>query len=56
MDIYQYCSSGRYPFVQENPDYLFELEEMGALFQANFGSIIGMYGMCLKNIKNFIEK
>ena len=34
----------RYPFVQENPDYLFELEEMGALFQANFGSIIGMYG------------
>ena len=34
----------RYPFVQENPDYLFELEEMGALLQANFGSIIGMYG------------
>ena len=30
--------------LEKNPDYLFELEEMGALFQANFGSIIGMYG------------
>ena len=34
----------RYPFIQKNPDYLFELSDMGALFQANFGSIIGMYG------------
>ncbi len=38
----------RYPFIQENPEYLFELEDMGALFQANYGSIIGMYGLKAK--------
>lgn len=34
----------RYIHVQENPKYIEELSEMGALFQANYGSIIGMYG------------
>ncbi len=34
----------RYVYVQENPEYIEELSEMGALFQANYGSIIGMYG------------
>lgn len=34
----------RYVYVQENPEYIEELAEMGALFQANYGSIIGMYG------------
>lgn len=34
----------RYSHVQENPEYVEELAEMGALFQANYGSIIGMYG------------
>lgn len=38
----------RYPFVQANPKYLFELSDMGALFQANYGSIIGMYGIKAK--------
>lgn len=38
----------RYPFIQANPKYLFELSDMGALFQANYGSIIGMYGIKAK--------
>lgn len=46
----------RYPFIQENPDYLFELEEMGALFQANYGSIIGMYGLKAKKILKILLK
>ena len=46
----------RYPFIQENPDYLFELEEMGALFQANYGSIIGMYGIKAKKTLKILLK
>lgn len=38
----------RYPFIQANLEYLFELSDMGALFQANYGSIIGMYGIKAK--------
>ena len=34
----------RYEFVQENPDILKEYIEMGVLFQANYGSFIGIYG------------
>lgn len=34
----------RYAYIQENPNLLVELIEMGALFQANYGSIIGVYG------------
>ena len=34
----------RYIYVQENIEYVKELAEMGALFQSNYGSIIGMYG------------
>jgi protein-tyrosine phosphatase len=34
----------RYKFVQNNPNMLIELIEKGVLFQANFGSIIGVYG------------
>ena len=34
----------RYNYVQENIEYVKELSEMGALFQANYGSIIGLYG------------
>ena len=33
----------RYSYVQESPEYVEELAEMGALFQSNYGSIIGMY-------------
>lgn len=46
----------RYPFIQENPYYLFELEEMGALFQANYGSIIGMYGLKAKKTLKILLK
>lgn len=34
----------RYKFVQDNPNYLIELIELGVYFQANFASIIGFYG------------
>ncbi len=46
----------RYPFVQEDPDYLFELADMGALFQANYGSIIDMYGIkARKTLKKILK-
>ena len=40
----------RYSFVQKNPNMLLELIEMGVLFQANYGSIIGYYGKEAKKI------
>lgn len=38
----------RYSYVQEDESYAEELKSMGALFQANYGSIIGMYGSSAK--------
>lgn len=38
----------RYSYVQENIQYIEELAGMGALFQSNYGSIIGMYGNSAK--------
>ena len=46
----------RYPFIQENPNYIFELEEMGTLFQANYGSIIGRYGNKAKKTLKILLK
>lgn len=43
----------RYDYVKENPNMLIELIEMGALFQANYGSLIGIYG---KNAKKTVKK
>ena len=34
----------RYSFIQQNPEELEELVDMGALCQSNYGSIIGLYG------------
>lgn len=34
----------RYSYVKENPNWLIEFIELGVLFQANYGSIIGIYG------------
>ena len=34
----------RYTYVQEDMNYVKELAEMGALFQANYGSVVGWYG------------
>ena len=46
----------RYPFIQVDPEYAFELAEMGALFQANYGSIIGAYGRkAKKTVKKLLE-
>lgn len=46
----------RYSYVQENIEYIEELANMGTLFQANYGSIIGMYGSkAQKTIKNLLK-
>ncbi len=34
----------RYKYIQNDPNKLLELIEMGVLFQSNFGSILGQYG------------
>ena len=34
----------RYSYVKEDPNWLLEYIKLGVLFQANYGSIIGMYG------------
>lgn len=34
----------RYDYVKEDPNWLIEYIEIGVLFQANFASIIGLYG------------
>lgn len=39
----------RYEFVQENPEILQDFLDMGVLFQANYGSFIGIYGNKAKN-------
>lgn len=46
----------RYSYVQENSEYVKELHAMGALFQANYGSIIGMYGKkAEKTVKRLLK-
>ena len=34
----------RYSFIQQNPDLVYDLIQNGVLMQANFGSVIGLYG------------
>ena len=47
----------RYQFVQESPERLEELIDMGVLLQANYGSIIGLYGNpAKKTVKRLLEK
>lgn len=43
----------RYKYVQENPNMLVDYIEKGILFQANYGSIIGVYG---NKIKETVQK
>ena len=46
----------RYSYVQEDTEYVDELAEMGALFQSNYGSIIGMYGeKAKKTVKKLLK-
>lgn len=47
----------RYSYVQDNPDYVNELLDMGAMFQANYGSIIGLYGKkAEKTVKKLLKE
>lgn len=38
----------RYSYVKEDIEFVRELKDMGALFQSNYGSAIGMYGSSAK--------
>jgi protein-tyrosine phosphatase len=38
----------RYSYVQENPNFVYNLIKNGVLFQANFASITGYYGKSAK--------
>lgn len=47
----------RYIYVQEDIEFVREMIEMGALFQSNYGSIIGMYGKkAEKTIKKLLKE
>ncbi len=46
----------RYTYVQENPNRLLDLIDMGVLFQSNYGSVMGQYGeKCKKTIKSLLK-
>lgn len=40
----------RYTMVQKNFDLLYELSDLGILFQCNYASILGLYGMSAKSV------
>ena len=47
----------RYSYVQEDIKYLDCLKETGALFQMNYGSLVGKYGKtCEKTAKKLLKK
>lgn len=47
----------RYSYVQEDIKYLDRLKETGALFQMNYGSLVGKYGkICEKTAKKLLKK
>lgn len=47
----------RYQIVQNNFDFLYELQEMGILFQCNYASILGYYGFSAKStVKKMLKK
>lgn len=47
----------RYSEVQDNFDILHELSDMGVLFQSNFGSFVGLYGLGAKStVKKMLSK
>ena len=46
----------RYSYVQNDIDFVQELYDMGTLFQANYGSIIGLYGgKAKRTVKKLIQ-
>lgn len=47
----------RYSYVQKDISYLNDFLDMGIIFQCNYGSIIGKYGMAAKNtIKKLLKR
>ena len=47
----------RYSYVQDNPEYVNELLDMGAMLQSNYGSIIGLYGKkAEKTVKKLLKE
>lgn len=40
----------RYTMIQKDFNLLYELSDLGILFQCNYGSILGLYGMSAKSI------
>ena len=47
----------RYSYVKEDITFVKELKDMGALFQSNYGSIIGMYGSSAKKtVKKLLKE
>lgn len=46
----------RYSYVKKDIEYVRELAEMGALFQSNYGSSIGMYGNDAKKTQKKLLK
>lgn len=46
----------RYSYVKKDIEYVRELAEMGALFQSNYGSCIGMYGNDAKKTQKKLLK
>ena len=47
----------RYSYVKENIEFVRELKNMGALFQSNYGSVIGMYGgSAKKTLKKLLKE
>lgn len=47
----------RYSYVKEDIGFVKELKNMGALFQSNYGSIIGMYGnSAKKTVKKLLKE
>ena len=46
----------RYLEVQENFDFLYELQDMGVIFQTNYASFVGYYGMrTKKTVKKMLQ-
>ncbi len=47
----------RYQSVQNDFNFLYELQEMGILFQCNYASIVGYYGFAAKStVKKMLKK
>ena len=40
----------RYKIIQDNFELLYDLKDMGILFQSNYGSILGLYGLSAKYV------